>query len=396
MKRTQSQMLSGIEKLPEEDDKYLCVVFNYTTGGCSHSLHRIRVADLKSCSSRAGHGEGKPKKLPKPFLQLHCSQFPNYMGFFSVGSKIYMVGGGVITPGLKDIASQRCYVFDTFDNPFDRIRDVPPMNYEKLQPIVLGPLNGKFYVLDRTLASSYLEEFDPETESWTPLPLPPIDPIGASVECSEAKFDDYEVLSYAIVGDQILFSTHKGIYAVNVFSKEWEHRSSLGGEIKFPFCEQSVFMDGFWYAFPSPFPSPVAAFSFDWDKGFRECQELGVTHPSLLVGYEPSEVMVPMGKRTLLVAHAGFPHQIPSNYYLTFDMCRFTCKSSGKTRHPKVSRPYSTTYIMRGGLHECLGLSACLFMQVSLISQLLFCALVWTLELSTCAYLGTLDMSIDL
>ncbi|KAG5555133.1 hypothetical protein RHGRI_012609 [Rhododendron griersonianum] len=323
MKRTQSQMLSGIEltKLPEEDDKYLYVVFSYTTGAYSHSLHRIRVADLKSCSSRDRHGEGKPKKLPKPFLELDCSQFPNYMGFFSVGSKIYMVGGGVITVGLKDIASRRCYVFDTCDNPFDRIRDVPPMNYEKLQPIFLGPLsNGKFYVFDRTLASGDLEEFDPETESWTPLPPPPIDPIGACAERFEEKLDDYEVLSYAIVEDQILFSTRKGIYAVNVCSKKWEHHSSLGGEVEFHFCERSVFMDGFWYAFPSIYRSPVLAFSFNWDKGFRQCQELGVSRPSWLVKYEASEIMVPMGKRTLLVARAGFPQLTPENCCLTFDI----------------------------------------------------------------------------
>ncbi|KAG5555132.1 hypothetical protein RHGRI_012608 [Rhododendron griersonianum] len=85
----------------------------------------------------------------------------------------------------------------------------------------MGPLsNGKFYVLDRTLASGDLEEFDPKTESWTPLPPPPIVPIGACAERFEEKLDDYEVLSYAIVEDQILFSTRKGIYALSISDTE--------------------------------------------------------------------------------------------------------------------------------------------------------------------------------
>ncbi|KAF7151138.1 hypothetical protein RHSIM_Rhsim02G0162400 [Rhododendron simsii] len=359
MKRSHSQILSGIEptKLPEEEDyKHLYVIISYATGAYSHSLHRIRVADLKSCSSRR-----KLNNLPKPIQKLPCSYFPTSMGFFSVGSKIYMVGGGEITFGLKDIASRRCYVLDTCDDPIYRIRDVPPLNCEKLRPIVLGPLRGKFYVLDRTLASGDLEEFDPKTESWTLLPPPPIDPIGPCADRFEEKLDDYKVLSYGIVEDQILFSTRKGIYAVNVCSKKWERRSSLGGEVEFPFREQSVFMDGFWYAFSNIDRSHVLAFSFDWDKGFRECQDLGVMLPSWLVKYEAAGIMVPMGKSTLIVAHAGFPGNATKYFYLTFDTCEFTCKSSGEPRHPKVeSRRYSTKYTMTDGLVEHLKLSVCL------------------------------------
>ncbi|KAF7115619.1 hypothetical protein RHSIM_RhsimUnG0050900 [Rhododendron simsii] len=241
MKRSHSQILSGIEptKLPEEEDyKHLYVIISYATGAYSHSLHRIRVADLKSCSSRR-----KLNNLPKPIQKLPCSYFPTSMGFFSVGSKIYMVGGGEITFGLKDIASRRCYVLDTCDDPIYRIRDVPPLNCEKLRPIVLGPLRGKFYVLDRTLASGDLEEFDPKTESWTLLPPPPIDPIGPCADRFEEKLDDYKVLSYGIVEDQILFSTRKGIYAVNVCSKKWSDGAHWVVRLSFPFVNnQSSWM----------------------------------------------------------------------------------------------------------------------------------------------------------
>lgn len=177
-----------------------------------------------------------------------------------------MVGGAVITFGLKDVASRNCYIAEPWDTSLHTswsMVDGPPMHKEKLKPIVLCPVSGKFYVLDRTLASCDLEEFDPETKTWNPLPLPPID---LEDDCDE--LDDCEVLSHAILGDTIIFSTRKGIYAVHVILRYWKHLSSFGGEDEFPFPERSVFLDGFWYGFPCTFQSPVSAYDFNWDEGF--------------------------------------------------------------------------------------------------------------------------------
>ncbi|KAG5564911.1 hypothetical protein RHGRI_000945 [Rhododendron griersonianum] len=138
---------------------------------------------------------------------------------------------------------------------------------------------------------------------------PPL--IDLEDECDE--LDDYEVLSHAIVGDTIIFSTRKGIYAVDVVLRYWKHLSSLGGEDEFPFRERSVFLDGFWYAFPCTYQSPVSAYDFDWDEGFRGCRELGATRPSCLVKHEASEIMVPMEERTLFIVRAGFPRHAPRN-----------------------------------------------------------------------------------
>ncbi|KAF7145020.1 hypothetical protein RHSIM_Rhsim04G0226700 [Rhododendron simsii] len=360
MKRSHSRMLSGIEptKMPDGDGKYLYVVFNYTTGEFSYSLHRVSVADLKLSSRRHRHGEGKPNKLPKPILKLPYRRFPASMGFFSVGSKIYMVGGGVFISDVKPIVSRRCYVFDTCDN---LLEDGPPMHHEKLRPIVLGPLNGKFYVLGETLASGDLEEFDPKAKSWTCLPRLPTDLQDKSVDpCFEYKRDDYEVHSSAIVENILLFSTRKRTYAFDVISRKWENPSSWGSVVKLPCCEQSIFLDGLWYAFPSAYRFGVSAYSFDWGNGFQESQELGVMRPSRHLKHEASEIMVPMGERTLVFVRAGFSHSSRRKCYVSFDMCRFTSKSSGKPKHPKVSRQYSTTYRMKGDLCALLGLSACL------------------------------------
>ncbi|KAI8572474.1 hypothetical protein RHMOL_Rhmol01G0201800 [Rhododendron molle] len=54
------------------------------------------------------------------------------------------------------------------------VKERPLMVHVKHKPIVLGPLYGKFYVLNSTLASNDLEEFDPQTKTWAPLPPPPI------------------------------------------------------------------------------------------------------------------------------------------------------------------------------------------------------------------------------
>ncbi|KAF7126789.1 hypothetical protein RHSIM_Rhsim11G0054100 [Rhododendron simsii] len=333
MKRSHSQRLSAIEptKLPPDGDgKYLYVVFNYTTGEYSYSLHRISAADLKL--SR----EGKPKKLPKPILKLPYHHFPASMGFFSVGPKIYMVGGGVFISDVKPIVSRRCYVFDTCDN---LLEDGPPMHHEKLCPIVLGPLNDKFYVLGETLASGDLEEFDPKANSWTCLPRLPTDLQDERVGPRFGyKRDDYEVHSYAIVGNKLLFSTRKGTYAFDVIPRKWENRSSWGSGVELPFCEQSIFLDGLWYAFPNQYRSGVLAYSFDWGKGFQESQELAVMRPSRHLKHEASEIMVPMGERTLVVVRSGFAHSSRKKCYVSFDMRRFTSKSSGKPKHPKVSK----------------------------------------------------------
>ncbi|KAE9455174.1 hypothetical protein C3L33_12910, partial [Rhododendron williamsianum] len=269
-----------------------------------------------------------------------------------------MVGGGVFTSDVKPIVSRRCYVFDTCDN---LLEDGPPMHHEKMCPIVLGPLNGKFYVLGETLASGDLEEFDPKAKSWTCLPRLPTDLQDESVGPRFGyKRDDYEVHSYAIVENRLLFSTRKGTYAFDVISHKWENPSSWGSVVKLPSCEQSIFLDGLWYAFPSAYRSGVSAYSFDWDKGFQESQELAVLRPSRHLKHEASEIMVPMGERTLVVVRYGFSHSSRRKCYVSFDMYRFTWKSSGKPKHPKVSRQYSTTYSMKGDLRELLGLSACL------------------------------------
>lgn len=60
------------------------------------------------------------------------------MGFFSVGYKIYMVGGAVITFGLKDVASRNCCVFEPWHDSLHSswsMMDGPPMHKEKLKPI---------------------------------------------------------------------------------------------------------------------------------------------------------------------------------------------------------------------------------------------------------------------
>lgn len=69
------------------------------------------------------------------------------------------------------------------------------MVHVKHKPIVLGPLYGKFYVLDSTLASNDLEEFDPQLETWAPLPPAPI-ALPKEEEDEYKNEDDYVCLFY--------------------------------------------------------------------------------------------------------------------------------------------------------------------------------------------------------
>jgi hypothetical protein len=385
MKRSHSETFPGLTiPVPLSNggggDQYLYIILKYTFGKYRYSFHRIRVSDLMvSSSSKRSHSHGheKPQKLPKPILKLPSDRYPIFMGFFSAGSKIYMFGGEELCTGRRGLASRNCYVFDTCqkNNPSKVVKEGPPMVFGKYHPVVLGPLHGKFYVLDSTLASNHLEEFDPQTETWTPLPSAPIAPPKEEEDdrcfflfTTIAK--KYKVVSQAIVGDRILLSTQeKGIYAFHVISHTWEHWSSLDrrGNARLPYSSGSEFHRGFWYAFPdrryaAP-PYYPSAYYFDEDNRlFRPYRAHGVRRPSRLVDCRTNNRIVPMGDRTLFVVRSGYAHSDRPPYHITVDMCKFTrfkVKNGGKPEDPEVSKQYSATFT-----HEMPGIfefiAACL------------------------------------
>lgn len=384
MKRSYSETTSGLtiplskRRRGGGGDQYLYFILTCDHRKYRHFFHRVRVSDLMissssksrrrarnhSYSQRHRHEYEKPQKLPKPILKLRYDSYPPFMAFFSALSKIYMVGGQEMRLGRKVLGYRTCYVFDTCkeNNPSKVVKEGPPMVYGKYQPIVLGPLHGKFYVLDWTLASNDLEEFDPQTETWTPLPsasiAPPEDEEDNCFPFRSTHSNKYRVVSQAIVGDRILLSTHrKGIYAFNVISHIWEHWSSWDdhGKARLPYYGGSEFCHGFWYAFPVPsyrlaFPVSsyhLSAYYFDEDnRRFQPYRAHGLRRLSRLVKYDTNNNIVPMGKRTLFVVHSGNPHKDPYPYNITVDMYKFARfrVQSGEKKHPKVSEQYSATF----------------------------------------------------
>lgn len=376
-----------------EAEGYLYLIFMYSVGEYSHSFHRIKLSDLNlSCEgeTRSHETEDLPE-LPEPLLKLPYELYPGFMSFVHFDGKIYMFGGEHNYPGKRGKLSERCYVFDTYNNPNNDVNDGPPMKKAKFRPIVLGPIGDIFYVLSSNLASRDLEKFEPKSESWdnswTVLHQFPF--------ASKGRRLKYEVLSHAIVENLLIFSTRKGIFTyhvnennwtssraekddgidmgslggekTNTFGAEsgekmkmaggekddWMDMDSLGGEKMkmLPFIDEAKLLDDFWYAFSSPKQFGLEAYHFDIDKrGLQSYEVRGLVSPSGIVEDEKVNIMVPLKRKKFCIVSSGL-YESGVQFYVTVDMYQLsetTRGSNEKSKYVQVSTKSSATYAKKG------------------------------------------------
>ncbi|CAL5382019.1 unnamed protein product [Camellia sinensis] len=364
-----------------EAEGYLYLIFMYSVGKYSHSFHRIKLSDLNLSSE--GESSSQERKdllaLPEPLLELPYESYPDFMSFVHFDGKIYMFGGEAFSRIKRGKLSKRCYVFDT-NNPKNDVNDGPPMKGAKFRPIVLGPIGDIFYVLSSNLASRDLEKFEPKSEScdksWTVLDQFPF--------ASEGRQHKYEVLSYAIVENLLIFSTREGIFTYHVKENNWTSSrgekddginmgslgdekmntlgaessekdywmdmDSLGGEEMkmLPFIDEAKLLDDLWYGFSSPKEFALAAYHFDIDKrGLQSYEVRGVVSPSGNVEHETVNIIVPLKGKKFCIVRSGL-YESGVQFYVTVGMYQLSETTRGSnemSKYVQVSTKGSATYV---------------------------------------------------
>ncbi|XP_038706587.1 uncharacterized protein LOC120002077 [Tripterygium wilfordii] len=172
--------------------------------------YEVFVVDVGPCSG----GDHGLRVLRNPLFRIPDAYAT--MGFFAVDSSIYFLGGfrlGEPDPSLR--ISNNVYVYDTSSSD-SAIKKLSCMNYGKLLPVIIGPLNEKFYAISKYLSFHDFEVFDPKLDSWSCLCQPPVS------DSPENDFD-YAIDSYAVVNEdrEILMWTSFGLYSYHIDSDNW-------------------------------------------------------------------------------------------------------------------------------------------------------------------------------
>ncbi|KAF5744976.1 hypothetical protein HS088_TW07G00557 [Tripterygium wilfordii] len=146
----------------------ICLVCE-AESGIRDSRYEVFVVDVGPCSGGGRRRRGS-RVLRNPLFHIP-KNYPMSMCFFAFDSSIYFAGG-FFAEGDK-LHSSDVYVYDTSSS--DRaIKKLSSMNSTKFMPLVIGPINDKFYVISGSLLFRDFERFDPKLDSWVHLSQPPV------------------------------------------------------------------------------------------------------------------------------------------------------------------------------------------------------------------------------
>ncbi|XP_059644347.1 uncharacterized protein LOC132286095 [Cornus florida] len=273
-----------------------------------YDIYKIPVpVDDESCQPMSS------SSLKTPVLSLSKDEYPSGMGFFSVGSKIFMIGGEIYkdywTTLNKDV-----YIYDTCTCVVEKSPSAG-MQVGKIYPRAMGPLHGKFYVSSHKLSD--FELYDPQLQSWSLLPRPPV----PSADHSRTGF---HIVQHAIVDHNILISTSTGhVYVFDSIAQVWSKLEpdvvNGGGYIlRLPFIGEggAEFVDdGVWLALVSrDYGSgrfPLYFFGFDASNNqFVRGSKVGNLPPvpPALMRFDIATFVVGLGNNRFLILRSGVDH----------------------------------------------------------------------------------------
>lgn len=220
------------------DPKKVCLIISHLEKPIAYEIYLIDVRDIGCNSgSSTSHDDNDWTKQQiqnlTPAIELPSDKYSKSMGFFNVGSRVYMVGGERVTASPHTRSENdthldcSVYVCDTASPPPLSVMPARRMNGGKRFPFV-SRVNGKFYVLSAhptrsthfTNKTSLFESFEPDAEMWSALPNPPFYDYGEYPYCGSPGV----VKSNTVVCSKIFFyTTHKDrLYAFNTDCSEWE------------------------------------------------------------------------------------------------------------------------------------------------------------------------------
>lgn len=149
---------------PENDVVYFLLGYYRGTGTVGYRMCKFDVSAIDESHNHHGNQSSSVVLPPKPFtpvFELPRELYPECMGAFSLGSKIYLLGGEIPLPGSRHPCglkhwlrlSEKVYVFDTDStasgSSFINLLEVgPPMNGGKTRPFPIH-VDGKVYVISQ-------------------------------------------------------------------------------------------------------------------------------------------------------------------------------------------------------------------------------------------------------
>ncbi|XP_038717503.1 uncharacterized protein LOC120010747 isoform X2 [Tripterygium wilfordii] len=190
----------------------ICLVSEFQRG-CFDYTYEVFVIDLGSCSGGRQRRRG-PRQFRNPLFQIP-KYFPISMGFFAFQSSIYFLGGYRAFEA-KVILPTDVFVYDT-SSCGSTIKKVSGMNRGKCYPVIIGPVDGKFYVISKCLVYRDFEKFDPKLGSWDLLCQPPV-----TYRPFPDEVNEYCISAYALSNDRkILMSTPSGFFSYDIDMDNW-------------------------------------------------------------------------------------------------------------------------------------------------------------------------------
>ena len=138
---------------------------------------------------------------PLPLEQTH--------GAHAIGGKIYIAGG---KNGFNEILPY-LWQYDPANDTWIRKRDLPVEGYGG----VSGVIGGKLYVL---VSSIFFGAYEPATDQWTPLPLPP-----------GGRNHDHQFGAAGVIGGKLYVAGGRTSNALDIYdpvTNQWTSGASMG------------------------------------------------------------------------------------------------------------------------------------------------------------------------
>ncbi len=192
--------------------------------GSGQALYVVDIPELDP-DTTSYHVEPRILPMKSPIIDFPLDRYASSMAFVQLRSKFYFLGGklsrdddGNITQAFHS-APKNLYVFDPYayaSAPSSTsaslfLRNGTPMNTLKDRPLVFVALD-KIYILSSKTEDNCFEVYDPDTETWTVLPNPPL-----------SSHDQWAVwISSAVVNSKVIVAKSNGfVFCFDIYFNKW-------------------------------------------------------------------------------------------------------------------------------------------------------------------------------
>ena len=164
--------------------------------------------------------------LDREFDGEDYSGFAEHVGVGSVGSRLYVLGGGF------DGSDEALFAFDAYDTATGEWSSLPELDFESFYPHAVE-VDGKLWCYASQGLANETRIYDPETESWTEGPDLPHELFVGVTHCKAFERDGrFCVLAKFRGGEYVDEYSGEGNYGYRTFA--WDPTSEEWDENPFP------------------------------------------------------------------------------------------------------------------------------------------------------------------